>query len=204
MDFCKYLSEIGNITPQCATKDGWEQVGYIINRSDIDYAAIKYGYKTDYPNTVVTQFAAKDGKKGYFVGQLKNAFTDSQVNLNVGDYRNTFTNQVHFTAFGNSVGLSKVINGLANGEFVMILEQKEKGENGESAYRIFGLDNGLTATEITNNPTDDSIGNSWNIVLEETGASSSEYFLFISTGEDVDPTAEATKQCIDTIFEQPA
>lgn len=204
MDFCKYVSEIGNIQPQCSLKDGYENVGYIISRSDVDFASIQYGYKTDYPKTVVTQLAAKDGKKGYFIGQLKDAFQDTTTALAVGDFRNTFTNTVSFKIFGNSPEYAKIVNGLAQGEFVVILEQKEKGENGESTYRIFGLDNGLTATATDNNAYDESLGNGWNITMEETGASSSEYFLFISTGADVAPSIEATKQCIETMFDQPA
>lgn len=203
MDFCKYLSEIGNIDVQCNLKDGFENVGYIISRSDVDFASIKYGFTSpEYPKTVITQFAAKDSKKGYYIAQLKNAFQDTTVALATGDYRNTFTNTVSFKIFGNSPKYAQIVNGLAAGEFIVILEQKEKGENGESTYRVFGIDNGLTATATDNNAYDESLGNGWNITMTEEGASSSAYYLFVSAGSTA-PTIEATKQCIDAMFAQP-
>lgn len=207
MNFCSYIADIDNIDIQCDLKDGFENVGYIVSRSDIDYAQLKKGYtnsQTDvkYPNTVITQFALKDGKKGKYIKQLKNAFADTTVALSVGDYRNTFTNTVSFKIFGTGPHIAQIVNGLASDEFVVILQQKEKGANGESAYRVFGLDNGLTATATDNNANDESLGNGWNITMEETGAASSSYFMFISTGKDIDPTLEATEQCIATAFEQ--
>lgn len=205
MNFCEKLSKIDNISPSCNLTDGLENIGYIISRSDVDYAQIKYGYTSgsvELPKTVVTQLAAKDGKKGYFVGQLKNAFSGTNVALATGDYKNTFTNTVSFTVFANDPKTAATINGLANGEYVMILEQKQKGEDGESSFRIFGLDNGLVASEITNDPYSDTIGNAWNVTLTEEKAASSEYFLFVSNGSDA-PTAEATRACLNAMFAQP-
>lgn len=202
MNYCSYLSEINNIDVQCDLKDGFESLGYIVSRSDIDFASIKKGYKTDYPSTVITQMALKDGKKGKYIKQLKNPFQDTTVALAVGDYRSTFTNNVSFKIFGNSPEVSKIVNGLASDEFVIILAQKEKGVNGESTYRVFGLDNGLTATATDNNAYDESLGNGWNITMEETGASSSAYYLFISTGVDTPPTIEATEQALKAMFDE--
>lgn len=202
MNFCSYLSEINNIDVQCDLKDGFENVGWIVSRSDVDFASIKKGYKTDYPSTVITQLALKDGKKGKYIKQLKDPFQDTTTALSVGDFRNTFTNTVSFKIFGNSPEYAKIVNGLASDEFIIILEQKEKGVNGESAYRVFGLDNGLTATATDNNAYDESLGNGWNITMEEAGATSSAYYLFISTGADVEPSLEATQQAIRTMFDE--
>lgn len=207
MNFCEYLGEISNIDVQCKMTDGFENVGYVIPRSSIDFASIKYGFASTegdqlYPNTVVTQLAAKAGKKGYYIKQLKDAFSGSNVSLSAGDFKNTFTNTVAFKIFGTGPAYAKVANGFANGEFVVILQQKEKGEKGESAYRIFGLDNGLKATAIDNDAYDEALGNGWSLTLEETGATSSAYYLFVSAGS-AEPTLEATEQAIASMFDQP-
>lgn len=207
MDFCSLLNKLDNITPACKIVDGFESVGYIVKRSDIDYSAVKYGWSnTDetivYPNTVITSLALKDGKKGKYIGQLKDAFSGTNVALATGDFRNSFTNTVSFKIFGTGPDNAQIVNALSNGEYVVILEQKEKGAKGESAFRVFGFDNGLTATETNNDAYDESLGNGWSITMEETGASSSSYYLFISAS-DAEPTLTATEAAIMTMFDQP-
>lgn len=207
MDFCSYLSEINNIDVQCKLADGYENVGYIVPRSYVDFASIQYGYSEEgeqvYPETVVTQMALKSGKKGYYIAQLKDAFSGTNTALATGDFKNKFTQTVSFKIFGNGPETSKIVNGLSNGEFVVILEQKEKGTAGESAFRIFGLTNGLTATETSNDAYDESLGNGWSVQLEEAGADSSAYYLFVSAGSGQAPTQAATQAAITAMFDTP-
>jgi len=138
----------------------------------------------DANSTIVSSFVLKSGCKAYKINQLKKAFTDTETSMEVGDNRNTFTNTLAFKIFDQGPKIASVVNGLSSGEFVVILEQKDKSEDafeyaaGESKYRVFGLENGLTASEITNNAYDESIGNGWSIKMEETAGSSSAYYLF--------------------------
>jgi len=138
----------------------------------------------DANSTIVSSFVLKSGCKAYKINQLKKAFTDTETSMEVGDNRNTFTNTLAFKIFDQGPKVASVVNGLSSGEFVVILEQKDKSEDtfeyaaGESKYRVFGLENGLTASEITNNAYDESIGNGWSIKMEETAGSSSAYYLF--------------------------
>lgn len=206
MDFCKYIAEIDNIDVKCNSIRGFESVGYIMKREDIDFANVKFGYTGDVeiPSTVVTGIALKDGKKAYKINQLKDAFADTAVSLNVGDYRNGFTNTLNFKIFDNGPKVAKIVNGLANGEYVVILEQKDKSldtfvyGSGESTYRIFGLDSGLVATATDNSAYDDAIGNGWSITMEEANATSSEYFLFVGAGSN-EPNINDTKQVIESL-----
>ena len=136
------------------------------------------------PSVVIDDFSLVSGAKAYKINQLKNAFTDTEVAAEVGDYRVTFTNNLAFKIFDQGPKVAAIVNGLANGEFVVILEQKDKSldaynyASGESKWRVFGIENGLTASEITNNAYDDSIGNGWSVKMEEKASSSSEYFIF--------------------------
>ena len=292
MNFCDNLNTIGDINVKCNIPDGYESVGYIIKRKDVDFSAVNYGgninspaklvlggkasfvynatagtivyngatkaisatvrtifydgtntiicyldgstlkvYKAaqtqaallaaypdlvnisvalssdftlvsadltvdaylptytsattkDANSTIVSSFVLKSGCKAYKINQLKKAFTDTETSMEVGDNRNTFTNTLAFKIFDQGPKVASVVNGLSSGEFVVILEQKDKSEDtfeyaaGESKYRVFGLENGLTASEITNNAYDESIGNGWSIKMEETAGSSSAYYLF--------------------------
>lgn len=136
------------------------------------------------PSVVIDAFSLVSGAKAYRINQLKNAFTDTVVAAEVGDYRVTFTNTLAFKIFDQGPKVAAIVNGLANGEFVVILEQKDKSidaysfASGESKWRVFGIENGLTASEITNNAYDDSIGNGWSVKMEEKASSSSAYYIF--------------------------
>ena len=293
MNFCDNLNTIDDINVKCNIPDGYESVGYIIKRKDVDFSAVNYGgninspaklvlggkasfvynatagtivyngatkatsatvrtifydgtntiicyldtgstlkvYKAaqtqaallaaypdlvnisvvlssdftlvsadltvdaylptytsattkDANSTIVSSFVLKSGCKAYKINQLKKAFTDTETSMEVGDNRNTFTNTLAFKIFDQGPKIASVVNGLSSGEFVVILEQKDKSEDtfeyaaGESKYRVFGLENGLTASEITNNAYDESIGNGWSVKMEEKASSSSEYFIF--------------------------
>ncbi len=65
--------------------------------------------------------------------------------LAVGTYRNTFTNTVNLVVFNNDPDTcEQIINGLANGSFVVILENKYKGTSeetnpGDAAFSSFWL-----------------------------------------------------------------
>lgn len=209
-NFCSRIGSIDNIGVNCSLQSGFENLGYIVPRSDIDYASIKYGYtasgadddQTDYPNTVVTELALKSGKKGNYIAQLKNAFSGSATSFESGDFRNTFTNTLQFKVFDNSPRTAEILNGLANGEYVIILEQKEKGTDGSSAYRIFGLENGLVATAVDNNAYDETLGNGWSVEMQEAGASNSALYLFTSDGSGA-PSLATTQATIESAFDHP-
>lgn len=208
-NFCSNLGQIDNIVVNCSLEKGYESTGYIVPRSDVDFSSIVYGYDNEdsqdpvvYPDTVVTQMALKSGKKGYYIAQLRNAFSGTSVALAVGDYRSTFTNTLSFNIFDNGPEAAKIVNGLASDEFVVILEQKAKGANGESAFRIFGLANGLTASEISNDAYDDTLGNGFRITMTEEGTSSAAQYLFVGSGSDA-PSLSATEAALTSMFNRP-
>lgn len=294
MNFCDNMSQLDDIGIKCNIPDGFESVGYIIKRKEIDFSAINYGgslakaaslnmgtlsalsltfsgttltatyggaaatatsatrkvystgavtyvialesseqkaysavmdedalltsfnslvdagqvlpstftaisadtsvqcYEPEYvaasavtlPSTVISAFALKSGAKAYKISQLKNAFTDTETAAEVGDIRNTFTNTLAFKILDQGPKVASIVNGLASGEFVVILEQKDKSldaydyASGEGKWRVFGIENGLTASELTNNAYDDTIGNGWSVKMEEKASSSSAYYIF--------------------------
>lgn len=180
-DFCEDLAFIDNIGVECNLAKGYESTGYIIEKSKLK------SYTTDADNkTLLTALTVEEGSKFKYIGQLKNAFSDTTVSLNQGTYRNSFTNTVSFKVFDNSAEITKVINGLANGEYVMVLEQKFKdhtievgGEDVDhhSTYRVFGLEQGLSASAIDQDNYSDDQGCGWSVSLEEVGSSSAAYYL---------------------------
>lgn len=156
---------------------GLEADGIIINRSDIDFTSTIFDNTN--PN-IINELILKSGKQGYEISQLGNTpFTGTQSTLEVGTYRNTWTHQIPIVVLSNTPEVAnKIIDGLANGTFVVILRNKFKGSTGDSEYQIYGYTQGLVASEGTNDKYSEDTDGGWIITLQETGARLSAMFLF--------------------------
>ena len=127
----------------------------------------------------------KQVKKGYKV-QVFGAtpFTGTNTTLATGTYRNTFTNTVNMVVLANDPDVcNDIIDGLANGDFVVVLENKAKGLNktenpGDSAFQVYGYYQGLKAAEIGNDKYSEETEGGWNISLQETKVPKSALFLY--------------------------
>lgn len=160
---------------------GLEANGVIINRKDIDFGATTFAASGD--NTIET-LVLRGGVKGYEV-YVPGAtpYTGTKVSLEKGAYLNTFVNDVSLVVLDNGPDVSKgVVDALANGEFVLILENKHKGKAnskiGSSAFQVFGYYQGLRAETIENDKYSEDAKGGWMIVLKETGVPKSALFLF--------------------------
>lgn len=160
---------------------GLEANGVIINRKDVDFGATTFSAVGD--NTIET-LVLKGGAKGYGV-YVPGAtpYTGTKVSLEKGAYLNTFANDISLVVLDNGPDVSKgVIDALANGEFVIILENKHKGKANSkissSAFQIFGYYQGLRAETIENDKYSEDTKGGWTIALKETGVPKSALFLF--------------------------
>lgn len=174
---------------------GVEQEGVIINRSDIDFSTVSFN--TTRKNVIET-LALKSGKKGYkVVVSGSTPFTGTNTALATGTYRNTFINTVNMVILANDPDVcADIIDGLANGEYVVILENKAKNllkeENpGDSAFQIYGYYQGLKAAEISNDKYSEETEGGWSVSLQETKVPKSALFYF-KTDYDTTKTAIET------------
>ena len=187
------------ISPSCDDPlvQGVEQRGVIINRDDIDFSAAVFN--TTRKNVIET-IALKAGKNAYEVVVMGSTpFTGTNTALATGTYRNTFTNTVSIVILDNGPDVCEnVIDGLANGEFVVILENKFKGlqkeENpGDPAFQVYGWYQGLRASEMTNDKYSEDTDGGWAVSLQETRAPKSGVFLFKT---DYETTAAAVESLV--------
>lgn len=174
----------GDIMPNCDDPigPGLEQRGVIMNRSDIDFSATVFNATR---KNVIESLVLKTGKKAYqVVVQGNTPFTGTNTALAVGTYRNTFTNIVSIVVLANDPDVcNDVIDGLANGEYVVVLENKSKGLQkeetpGDSAFQVYGYYQGLKASEMTNDKYSEDTDGGWAISLQETKVPKSALFLF--------------------------
>lgn len=158
---------------------GLESDGLIINRNDIDFA------KTVIEGNVIKTLVLKTGKKAYEIRQEgANPFTGTKTELNVGTYRNSWKNTVAIVVLANTPDVcSNIIDGLANGKFVVILRNLSKGADGGAEYQVFGFAQALKAASGENDKYSDDIEGGWLVTLEEESVPKAAYFFFDTSSE---------------------
>lgn len=156
---------------------GLESNAVIINRNDIDFGTTTFA--TGKKN-VIESLTLKTGKKGYSAYVPGTSpYTGTTTTLNVGTYSNTFNNQFNVVILDNGPEVcSEIIDGLANGSFVVVFENKLKGAAKDAAFQIFGFYQGLAATELSNDKYSEDTNGGWSAVLTEERAPKSGLFLF--------------------------
>lgn len=171
---------------------GLEADGIIINRNDVDFSQTEFD---ETAKNIIKQIVLKSGKKGYDVVQMGNTpFTGTTTTMEVGTYRNTWTNEIPLAILANSPEVSeKIIDGLANGTFILILRNKHKGADGKSEYQIFGFYQGLVASAGTNEKYSDDTEGGWLVTLHETKVPKSALFLWNTSREATAASYEALK-----------
>lgn len=154
---------------------GLEADGIIINRDDIDFSATVF--TTNKPNVIET-LVLKTGKQGYQVIQHgASPFTGTQSALTVGTYRNTWQHTVSLVVLANNPDVNeKIIDGLANGTFVVILRNLNKTAQGE--FQVYGYAQGLKASEITEEKYSEDTDGGWLVNLQEAAAPRSAMFFY--------------------------
>lgn len=186
MAICEHLIA-ADIAASCATpiRAGVEPVGYIINKADIKSITEEDG--------IVSVIDLLSGKKAYQIQQLgQQPFNGTQNEFVEGDYMNTFNKTVAFAVLDNSPSVSKdIIEPLANGEFVVILENKYKVDSKQNAFEIIGLEAGARMTSATQNKYENQ--SAWIIELLETEVPTANKFVW-------NETYAKTKEMLDNLL----
>lgn len=171
---------------------GLEADGVIVNRSDVDFSATVFDENA---KNIVKQLMLKSGKKGYEVVQLGNTpFTGTTSTLAVGTYRNSWTHEIPIAVLANDPDVCEnIIDGLANGTFILVLRNKAKGSQGKGEYQIFGFYQGLVASAGTNEKYSDETEGGWLMTLQETNSPKSALFLFDTDSATTQQRYEALK-----------
>lgn len=160
--------------PQVA---GMKNTGYLINFDDIDWDNI---VKDAESANIVKTLPLLSGKRAYKVVVPGNTpFTGTQAAMVAGNYRNKFTKTASLVVLNSGPDVSKkVIDQLANGRFVFIFENKFQGTDKKNSFEIYGLEQGLSASEMTNEKYSEDTDGGWAVTLVENNAPTSGMFLF--------------------------
>lgn len=163
---------------------GLEEDGLIINRKHIDFAKTVFG---DTKNVIKT-LVLKKGQKGYsVVCPGSTPFTGTKTSLVKGTYKNKWDSELPIVVLNNGPQVCQdIIEGLADGTFVVILRNKHKGAGGDAEYQVYGYYQGLAAETIENDKYSEDTDGGWLVTLKETGSPKAAMFYF---NMDADTTA---------------
>lgn len=161
---------------------GMESDAAIINRDDIDFS--KTVFDDENPN-IIKQLVLKKGKKAYkVVQQGSTPYTGTKSELNVGTYRNSWNHEIPIVVLANTPDVcANIIDGLANGKFVLIVRNVSKGTDGKAEYQIFGYAQGLKASEGSNEKYSEDTEGGWLITLKEEQTPKCAMFFFNTDSE---------------------
>lgn len=170
---------------------GYERLAILVNREDIDFNNVTI---SETHANVLTSLGLLAGKKGYEIHQMgATPFTGTNAALEAGTYYRSVTKNLVIAVINNDRDVyGQFVDPLINGEFVAIVERKDKGVDQASAFEVLGYHNGLTLTALAEDAYGDNYGGGL-YTLTETAAPVSRMYL----GE----TYEAGKALFDSLLE---
>lgn len=186
------LGITGDILNDCLLSPvgGTEANVVLFNRSDI--AAVTYGTNTH----IVEDIVLKATKKGYLHTGFKtsiNAGHDAVVSENLPD---RFKHSLSFAAWSIDGDTAKALDNLA--DLVAIVEMKNKGDAGDGAYQIYGLETGLHKATDTRKANDNMGMRMIELSTLDAQPATVSYHTFFKT------SYAATKALVDSILVEQA
>ncbi len=171
---------------------GMESQAFIFNKADITevaYEQVQIGtdqYK-DNPN-MITGITLASGATGYRIEQFgKQPYSGTNTALSEGNAFNKFNQTFNFVVSDNSAKASSdLLDNLANGKFVAIVQNQYKGSDNRSEFQVYGINKGLTAASIDNDKYSEDTDGGWAVSLTEENTPVSAVFIEHKIGTNVD------------------
>lgn len=134
-----------NISTDCDNPrvQGYEQVGLIFNRSDIDWTAVTYDSSNP---RIVKTLAMATGAKPYVIYNSRSnplPFNGTTTVFNSDNNRYDKTVQFYFEGIGGEAAMD-VVEPLKGGQYVILLQRKD--HRGDGSFQLIGMQTGLVAT----------------------------------------------------------
>lgn len=198
---CDFLLSADLVAPcDGLSSAGMKNTGYIVNYDDVDWDNLTRD--TQNPN-IVKEFVLKTDKNAYKVYVPgKTPFTGTNKALATGNYRNKFTKQVNIVVLSNGAAVCHdIIDQLANGRFVVILENDFQGATKDNTFEFYGLELGCAATEMSDDKYSEDTDGGWAITLEETNAPTSGLFYLKNEDSQSGKSAiEVTRAALEALL----
>lgn len=178
-----------------ATK-GLKPLGYLANFEDVDHAAMT---QTDNGN-IYKELKLKEGAKLYKIYQAgKTPFSGATSEAQVSTFRTTWNKTLPIVILNSGADVANnIIDKIANGRFVAIVENAFAGVNGDNTFEFYGLESGLTLSEGNNEKWNEEYGGGWSLTLvEENAPSSGLYLLAEAAGQKT--AVQTTREALEAL-----
>lgn len=176
MSYCDGIISQGLPKGDCVQTPakGYERVAVLINRADVDFTNVAMA--EGHPN-VITSLGLLEGKKGFEVHQLgKQPFAGSTSSLSAGTYYNGVNKNFVIAVLNNDREVQSGLGDpLLNGEYIAVVERKDKGKDNASAFEVLGFHNGLQISAYEADPYGDVYGGGLYTLTEENAPVSRMY-----------------------------
>lgn len=156
------------------SEKGIEKVGYIVNYADV------LKDQCNRSGNLISALALASGAKGYqIIVPEGTPFNGTLIEAVVGTYRTKWNKTVAFVVLNSGPDVSHdIIDKLANGKFVIVLENVYAGSDSKNKFEVYGFEQGLKLTAGTRDLNSDETDGGWSVTLQEQNAPSSGLFLF--------------------------
>ena len=153
---------------------GVEKVGWIVNYYDVIKA------QCELSANILASLALVSGAKGYkIIVPEGTPFNGTLIEAVVGTYKTKWNKTVQFVLLDSGPDVcADVIDKLANGKFVIVLENVYAGSDSKNKFEVYGFEQGLKLSAGTRDINSDETEGGWSITLQEQNAPSSGLFLF--------------------------
>ena len=183
-----------------ATK-GLKPIGYLANFEDIDHTAMMAesnlvaGYKNLFKDCKL-----KSGARLVKIYQSgKTPFSGANTEAQEGTYRTTWNKTLPIVILDNGADVThNIVDKLANGKFVAIVENAFPGRNGDNAFEIVGLETGLALSEGNAEKYNEDFGGGWSLTLQEQNAPKSGLYILVESNVAGVSRVDATRALLDS------
>lgn len=179
---------------------GMEGKAWIFNKSEI--ASMTYDQTNTNLITAITMATYDDDGTdvayvGYTIDQLgKTPFTGTTTSMTEGNVANKFTETLAFIVPDNSPTAAMLLDNVANGKFVVVVENEYDGTDNKGKFQVYGAKKGLVCSAMERDAYSDDTDGGWSVTLTAEGTPNSALFIEHKTGTDVD-----TKSYLDSLVD---
>lgn len=153
---------------------GMEQTAYIFNFSETTVTIPEGGD----PN-IITDIVVEADTNGYQIQQLgKTPFTGTNTAMVEGNIANKFTETINFVVPDNSPLAANILDNVANGKFIVVVENLYEGSDKKGKFQVYGAKKGLVATAIERDAYSEDNDGGWAVTLTGENAPLSAMFFY--------------------------
>lgn len=185
---------------------GMEQTAYIFNFKDIvDHLPDTTDENFNGNPNLVTEFIMREisagvTATGYRILNLgKTPFTGTNTAFAAGNVSNKFNETVVLVVPDASATAAEQVDKLANGKFIIVLQNSYPGSDNTGRFQIYGLKRGLTASDISRDPYSADTDGAYMVTLTSENVPNSGMFLQhtdIDNSDDTLAYLESITSCV--------